>query len=390
MQKKFFITYFFIIVTFLSLMSLSRHTSDKMRGHSVALLAPLWEKILAIKYFIFNPSKPDPFTHVTEMEDRQKLLLDNKMLEIENAYLQGLMNEQRPISNQIAHIAHVLPEQAALLGTQEYQHYLEHSLNLLKERMQAIPGRVIFRSFDSWNSFLWINVGNASNQMVNQVIIANNSPVVVGKAIVGIIDYVGEHQSRVRLITDHRLVPSVRAARGGEQESMLSELIENLLLQISERKHGDLSSEEQNRLIHLLRKFKRNLQPHQKTWHLAKGKLLGSIYPAKLGQKVYLKGMGFNYDFPDVTGPSRNLRNVDESNEERETLPILKVNDLLVTTGMDGIFPPGFHVAVVTEVNLLKEGAYYYDLVAKPVVNPVEQISLVFVLPPMAKENFHD
>lgn len=336
------------------MMSLSRHTNEKMRGHSAALMAPLWEKILVFKYFFLHPSQPSPFSHLSPEEEKQHLQLENQLLKIEIAYLQKQLEEQLSASSQIA-------------------------------ALHPVPARVIFRSFDTWNSFLWINVGESTNSTFEAPVIAYNSPVIVGKAIVGIIDFVGEHQSRVRLISDNRLTPSVRACRGGEQEALMSEKIEGLLQQINHKQNLPLSSEEQTNLFRLLQQLKKNLQPLKKSWYLAKGELLGSTFSARLGQNVSLQGRGFNYDFADEEGESRDLRN-GKSMQQAQAIPILKANDILVTTGMDGIFPPGFQVAVVTQVGLLKEGDYFYHLEARPIAGPLEELSLVFVLPPLKKE----
>lgn len=370
------------------MLSLSRHTSDKMRGQSVAVIAPLWEKVLSFKYFLLHPTQSSPLTHLSIEEDKQRLQLENQLLEIEVAYLQEQLHEQLQLSSQIAQIAPFMPEEIKILAG-EYQKALQSTFKTMQRRIHAVPARVIFRSLDTWNSFIWINIGASTNQTLQTTVIAQNSPVVMGKAIVGIIDYVGEQQSRVRLISDNHLTPSVRALRGGEQDFLMSEQIEGILHQMRHKKNLPISSEDQTRLSQLLQQLKQNLQPFKKTWYLAKGKLLGSVFSARLGQQVSLKGMGFNYDFADENGESRDLRNGKPTQQVQEdAIPILKVNDILVTTGMDGIFPPGFQVASVMHVGLLKEGDYFYDLEARPIAGPLEELSLVFVLPPLTQESF--
>jgi len=52
---------------------------------------------------------------------------------------------------------------------------------------------------------------------------------------------------------------------------------------------------------------------------------------------------------------------------------------------MDGIFPPGFQTAIVTRVGLLKE-ADYFMIRGAPHCWPLEELSLVFVLPPLTTE----
>lgn len=368
------------------MLSLSRHTSDKMRGQSVAIIAPLWEKILSFKFFISHPSAPSALTHLSIEEDKQRLQLENQLLEIEVAYLQEQLNEQMFISSQIAQIAPFMPTEAKELAI-DYQKALKNTFKVMQKRIHAIPARVIFRSFDTWNSFLWINKGESTNRDLQAIVIAKNSPVVMGKAILGIIDYVGENQARVRLISDSSLIPSVRASRGGEHDFLFSEQIDELLQHMRYKKNLPIPSEDQIHLSQLLQQLKQNLQPFNKTAYLAKGKLLGSSFSARLGQHVYLKGTGFNYDFIDEEGESRDLRS-GKSNQQTEAIPIIKINDILVTTGMDGIFPPGFQVALVTHVSLLKEGDYFYDLEARPIAESIEELSLVFVLPPHTSEEF--
>lgn len=369
-------------------MSLSRSSTDKIRGESVAMTAPFWEKILSIKHFILHPFQPSPFSTLSLEEEKLRLKLENKLLLEENDFLQKQLNEQHLLVSQIDHASSANPE-----ATQKFANSDDKQIQMrmvaFKNRLQAIPARVIFRSFDSWNQELWINIGDSSNQSSEDPAIALNSPVVLGNAIVGVIDFVGQGQSRVRLITDSRLNPSVRASRGGEQDFHLNEQIESLLLQMALKKQIALSNDEHAQLAQLLSKLQQGLQPFKRTWYLAKGELMGSPSSARIGHAIALKGTGFNYDFPDDEGDSRDLRSGKSlQNQDEQAISILKVNDILVTTGMDGIFPPGFQVGVVTRIGLLKEGDYFYDLEAQPIAWPLEELSLVFVLPPLKKEVF--
>ena len=95
-----------------------------------------------------------------------------------------------------------------------------------------------------------------------------------------------------------------------------------------------------------------------------------------------LKGIGFNYDFSDEAGPSRDLR-TGKSPMGKNTLPLLQIGDLLVTTGFDGVFPAGLHVARIQKIFPLKEGDYYYELEAKSTVDRLDDLNIVFVLQPI-------
>ena len=261
---------------------------EKLQGTSVAMLAPAW-----IKFSNLKSKKTPSFTE----EEYQQLKLENQLLRNE------LYQTQEELQQEIA---------------------IEYP---------STTAQVIFRSPASWNSSLWINVGQADHP----TIITKNSPVLLGTSVIGLIDYVGKHQARVRLITDSGLSPSVRAQR----------TIDN------------------------------------KTHLLAKGELHGSSQPLWRTKSHTLKGIGFNYDFSDEHGPSRDLRSGEPQNEKDPPIPIIEAGDLLVTTGMDGVFPPGLEVATVTTIQTLHEGDYFYELEAVPTAGNLDDLSLLFVIPPL-------
>lgn len=282
MKKKTFHQYLMILAVLFILLNLSGKSSEILSSATAAIVAPVWGKI-----------------HGTNRENQEIL-----QLRLENQLLQNELTQ------------------------------LKELILFQEDNTVPIPARVIFRSPSSWNSSLWINLGRSNNDIIQK-----NCPVVVGKSVVGVVDYVGKKQSRVRLITDSGLTPSVRSVR----------------------------------------------DVHDKTWYLAKGELHGSSKPLWRTNSHVLKGIGFNYDFPDEQGPARDLRTGEpmEHNSDLPPLPIIQVDDLLVTTGMDGVFPPNLHVARVTRINLLKEGDYFYEIEAIPTVENLDDLSLVFMLQPI-------
>jgi cell shape-determining protein MreC len=66
--------------------------------------------------------------------------------------------------------------------------------------------------------------------------------------------------------------------------------------------------------------------------------------------------------------------------------PIIAVGDLLVTSGLDGLFPPGLFVAIVSKIHPLKEGGFAFDLEAKATAENLEDLTTVSICPPI-KEN---
>lgn len=245
---------------------------------------------------------------------------------------------------------------------------------------EMVSARVVYRNPASWGASLWINVGKKTNQLIKKEIIAKNSPVLLGKSLIGIVDYVGNHQSRVRLITSRELQPSVRALRGGLQKKDLLVHLEAIL-----RCDLHLSQEEKA----LLKKMHANLSRDEEGIFLAKGYLQGRSAPLWRSDGLFgsgkLAGIGFNYDFSDEKGPARDLRSGKPKDEavKLAAVPLLKIGDLLVTTGMDGIFPPDLFVAEVTKIYPLREGAVTYEIEAVPAAGSLDEIDTVFIVAPL-------
>jgi len=186
---------------------------------------------------------------------------------------------------------------------------------VLSKRLSCVLARVVEMS----DHVLWIDLG--SNDNVGFV--AENAPIVVGKRLLGLIDYVGKKRSRVRLITDPSIVPAVRALRECDGETLC----------------------------------------------LARGEMCGSQKTLWKPFEILLKGEGFHCGPGDDLSQARDLGGKD--------VPILAKGDFLVTTGMDGIFPPGLEVGIVEAIEPLQEGGYCYALWAKPLASPENLVQVL-------------
>lgn len=314
-------------------------TNSHLQKVFISTLSPVWEGILQTKYF-FQTLFGTPFTYtrhgraLTLEEELDYLRLQNALLAREVSDVHALHEHELFIKEKTEQLAN-----EGLLKTKDLPALKTHLQNLrhiFELELEAIPARVVYRSPASWNSILWINVGEEMNAKLGKKIVAKNSPVVKGTSIIGIIEEVSQKQSKVRLLTDRSFSPSVRAQREVNGEKV----------------------------------------------YLAKGELQGCCKTLWRSKSQVLKGTGFNYDFSDAVGPARDLRSGKPVGSSQEpALPIIKKEDLLVTTGMDGIFPPGLEVARVSLIAPLREGDYYYDIEAVPTAGDLEQLSLVFVLP---------
>lgn len=264
------------------------------------------------------------------------------------------------------------------------QVYQEESKELLENNLFLV-GKVIFRTVHSWNSTVWIDIGYENNPKNGPCIIAKNSPVLSGNSVVGVVDYVGEKTSLVRLITDSGLNPAVRVSRGAAQKARLLPLIQELEITLCKDSSLFENKELQTNLATELLRLKRKISSLTDTKKFfAKGELQGSGEPLYRSSGAHLKGVGFNYDFSDSKGPAKGLR--PQALDE----PMIQVGDLLVTSGLDGIFPEGLHVAIVESLSPLREGAYSYELIAKPTALNILDLSYVSVIAPVHMEEIHN
>jgi len=96
-----------------------------------------------------------------------------------------------------------------------YKRRRDAAETLLNMELRSLYSKVMYRDPTSWNSSLWIDVGERDNEALGETIVAKNSPVLKGPHLIGVVECVGKSKSRIRLLTDSALVPSVRVARGG-------------------------------------------------------------------------------------------------------------------------------------------------------------------------------
>lgn len=362
--------YGIFILVLLLLTSFSKGNSEKVRGEIMAVFSPLWTFLSSFK-LIIQPAlgsiaHPQSNYPSKEIQDQ---ILQNQLLRTELLHLRELYQHERYLNIQLSQLSQL---HDSLKGDLD---------QILALQLEAIPAQVIFRSPTLWNNSLWINVGENDNPPQKKII-HKNSPVLIGNTVVGVIDYVGKKQSKVRLITDPQLRPSVRAARGQIQDKMFLENLEGLITFL-EMNENILSPSEMKPLQSTAQKLKNIFEEGRKTWKLAKGELCGACHPQNRASGLVLRGTGFNYDFADKQGQARDLRTgAMEGGNLGTAIPILKVNDILITTGMDGVFPPGLEVARVSAIAPLKEGDYYYEIDAISTAGDLNQLSTVFVIPP--------
>ncbi len=378
MRKISYLPYVILIVFLFTLFSLPISFTQRIRNYSVSVASPIWMSCDSLRFFIakiFSPKR--------DKIREKNLQLENSLLhkQIDGVY-QWLTFDQR-IDEQMEKLKTVSKIQDDLYWKEFFRRRSDELKQILEVELQALPAKIIYRDPSSWSSSVWINVGEKDNEALGRMIIGKNSPVVVEDSLVGVVEYVGKKESRVRLITDLGLAASVRAVRGQTQDQVLA----NMLYDLYERLHSReelFDSDEKNVFFKHLGKLIGKLNEKKVDFYLAKGEIHGASNPLwrSYGQK--LKGIGFNYNYADIEGPERDLKEGKTLDGSFDFLSgaIIKNGDLLVTTGLDGVFPEGLKVATVTKVKDLPEGGYAYEIEALPTAMQLTSISMVFVMPP--------
>ena len=321
------------------------------------------------------------FEELFAISSTDSKLVELSELKTENLHLKEQMEEVKSFLLSEDHIEEMcarciaFSEEEPSRYSSFYRRKLEELINFLNVSKYQVGANVIYREPASWSSAIWVDVGSAKNKLLDKTIVAVDSPVVIGDYLIGVIEKVEKNKSLVRLITDSKIAPSVRCVRGDNQASFVYNRCKKL--------HELLSLFQQEKYSILKKALENQIEGYKEegiSSFYAKGILNGSSNPLWRCRSQTLQGTGFNYDFGDEEGPPRSLH---EQLEE----PLFEIGDALLTTGMDGVFPPGLIVAFVSEISPLKEGDVSCNLKAKIALEEFSDLRRVTILPPINFEN---
>lgn len=385
MKKTSYLPFVLLMFFLFSILSISESQTQKIRAYAISSISPFW---ISFGNF-FSLAKAGSGNVKVDEKINKNVELENALLkdQLDSVY-KWLMFDQR-IDVQFDTLKEVSSNiKDEFYWKDFFRRRAEELKKILDVELQSLPAKIIFREPTSWSSSIWINVGEKNNDELGRLLVGKNSPVVVGDSIVGVVEFVGKSQSRVRLITDSGLVPSVRAVRGSVQDRDLLQVSYELFERLYSRQDLFQSDEEKDIFIQSISTLINRLKEKRVDYYLAKGELHGNSYPLWRSYGQRLKGTGFNYDYSDEEGPSREIitgKTLDK-NFEFLNQALLEKGDLLITTGMDGVFPSGLKVAIVSEVKEFQEGDYSYDIEAIPTARGLSNLNMVFVLPPLGLE----
>jgi len=379
-QKRYYV-YLILFVFFV--WNVPKETSQNARFICISALSPGWETCRFIKenalLAFFSPGSVSGQTG-SEAGQLEALKRENHLLRMQLDNVKEWLLHGDRIEEQIRRLHELGIKGEEKSSRAFYKRRQEQLLGILKLQVKALPAKIVYREPCSWSSFLWVNVGEKNNELSGEVIVAKNSPVVIGNVLVGVVEEVGATRSKIRLITDSKLVPSVRAVRGSEQNQFVADRIKALIHMLETREELFLSKQEAGELFTQLQKVSSRTGYFSEDLYLAKGEIFGSSQPLWRGKGQSLRGAGFNYDFADEEGPGGGLRT---GTKDGKSPVILEEGDLLVTTGFDGVFLPGFAVATVSRVGSLPEGGSSYEIKAEALVENFNELETVFILPPL-------
>ncbi|MFY7842553.1 MAG: rod shape-determining protein MreC [Rhabdochlamydiaceae bacterium] len=388
-MKKSYKTFFPLIFFLFIILNLDNHKTNTYRKNSIKAVSTTWSRINTLKSSLSPPNIPKTDHHLVDEEffqlKQENLALKQQIKDMK----EWLLFDQR-IEDQLDRLRQIKTSQINdFLWRDFFQRRSSELSHKIELQLKSLPAKVIFKEPISWNRSVWINVGQKDNQQLGMDIVSHNSPVLVGTFVLGLIEEVYETQSKVRLITDPLLAISVRASRGFEQNEMLISKIEDFKEIMLMR--DDLFEQKTQKEICLayLKQLQDLLKRKLDNKFLAKGQMRGSKGLFNRAREQTLIGVGFNDDFEEEEAPGLSLSKRD-SNKLSLKNKTIQIGDLLTTTGLDGLFPQGLDVGIVSNVFPLKEGFCTYEIEAKLAIGHLDDISHCLVLPPIGYDALLD
>ncbi|MGR3912477.1 MAG: rod shape-determining protein MreC [Candidatus Rhabdochlamydia sp.] len=371
--------YWILSCILLTSLSLPENTTSSMRCAAVGVTSGVWRYASQMKKVLGTLPSQRLSNTESAIKELEMVRLENYQLKAKLEFLQSEIKLHELKEEQLAELKN-RPVTSDYLKRRK-----EELFQQLELYSHAITARIIYRESSAWKSSLWINVGEATNRILQTPLVTRNSPVVVGTTVVGIIDHVGETRSRVRLVTDPGVTASIRVIRGSAQKKIALQEVRQSLMNLASHEKEDTAS----KIYQFAEQFLSSFSHADYTAYLAKGELKGSHSPHMKTRGSVLKGIGFNYDFPDEEGPSRDLRTGKALSHDEKGISLITEGDVIITTGLDSLFPAGLKVGAVRKVYPLQEGKCFYEAEIESFIHDFDELSFVTVLPALSEKENH-
>lgn len=358
-------TYTFALFSLL-LLSLPPAWTSPIKYTFQSLVHPFFYPIQALRLPKVHNNRLTYESFNIEGSNQESVDLKNLQILLLEESLKEALEENRQVRKLISH-----------LHQQSQINFPISNQSINTEGLNITTAKVIKRSVENWADYFWIDKGSESD-----IPISIYSPIVQGLTCIGFVDSVEVNKSRVRLLTNPSCQVAVRTTRGAEAHLPAVFAVDYLLDFLALDDRIDPSTVDIEEFYFYLDHFKSLLTKDLDSRRLAKGEVRG-IYDAKTSfQKPLLRGSGFNYVYADSHGPSIDLKLGIKDESKWSGQHLVQLGDQVITSGLDGVFPPGLFVGKVVSIEPLKRGAFYYDLSVEPLFNPFEPISHVMVLQP--------
>lgn len=269
-------------------------------------------------------------------------------------------------------------EEHTYADSKEREQYLRHSNRKYGMRRnhefdeklacytRSIEAPIIRKSLTEYAAFIFIGKGRFDDPHSNTLKV--DSPVVYGNTLIGVVEEIEDRISKVRLLTDARMVVPSRAIRGGRSLSHVQAKARGLYSLLDE--DSPLGEE----ILAFLRR-----DGCDETVH-AKGCIQGGGLPF-LGRRVpYLQATNFSGFYRDEDSSSRDIYGKEYTLKKTPSLAILAKGDIIVTTGEEGVFPPGLAIGIVSSCPTTKDGVTL-DAHVAPLIS-LQEISGVTIISP--------
>ena len=174
MRKQSFYPYLFLILFFVIAFSLPKSWTESLRGKMVQKVSPSWKKGKGIRAHLKGPSKGREYW--INKEEKESLAFENIQLRKQNDNLRKRLLSEEKIHSLLEKSASLKAIEKKPLGYESFYSRRNAEIEkLLDQELASMSAEVIYRDPATWSDIIWINVGEETNQKLNNRVILKNT-----------------------------------------------------------------------------------------------------------------------------------------------------------------------------------------------------------------------